>query len=114
MATVIVKDRLSKGDFERAKEDYQSYIKITVDLKRKIIALGGEYHADAERLLLKGGSKQKDIWGGGVDLEEKRIETNAIINLRPGENESTEILDERVRKKFIRIVKRILKGYVKQ
>ena len=106
MATVIVKDRLSKGDFERAKEDYQSYIKITVDLKRKIIALGGEYHADAERLLLKGGSKQKDIWGGGVNLKTQVIDYNSLINTKPEyDNPSQEILSLEIRKIFERILK---------
>lgn len=112
MAIVIVKDRVSRKEFEKAKEDYQTYIKITVDLKKEAVALGGEYHADAEALLLKQGSKQKNIWGGGVNLETKRIETNAIINLRPRENESAEILDKKIRKKFIKIIKKVLKGYV--
>lgn len=112
-AIVTVKEKLLKEDFEKAREDYESYIKITLDLKKEIVALGGEYHADAERLLLEQGCQQKDIWGGGVNLEERRIETNAIINLRSGQNESTEILDEKIREKFIAIVKRVLRKYVK-
>lgn len=112
MAIVIIKDKISRGEFEKARKDYKTYIKITVDLGNETVALGGEYHADAESLLLEQGSKQKDIWGGGVNLEEKRIETNAIINLKPGKNESPEILDERIRKKIIKIVKRVLKEYV--
>lgn len=113
MAIVLVYDKVSKEDFEKAREDYENYIKITLDLKKEIVALGGEYHADAEQLLLAQGSKQKDIWGGGVNLEERRIETNAIINLRPRQNESTEILGKEVREKFIKIVKKVLKDYVK-
>lgn len=112
MAIVVVKGRASRKDLKKAREDYKTYIKITLDLENETVALGGEYHADAEALLLEQGSKQKDIWGGGINLEEKRIETNAIINLRPGKNESPEILDERIRKKFIKIVKRVLKEYV--
>lgn len=112
MAIVIVKDKVSKEDFEKAKEDYQTYIKITIDLENKIVALGGEYHADAEKLLLAKGSKQKDVWGGGVNLETKQIETNAIINLRPGKNDSPEILDGKTRKKFIKIAKKVLKDDV--
>jgi len=113
MAIVIVKEKISKQDFKKAREDYEIYIKITLDLKKETIAFGGEYHADAEKLLLEQGSKQKDIWGGGFNLEEKRIETNAIINLRSGRNESTEILDQEVRKKFIKMVKKILGKHVK-
>lgn len=112
MGIIIVENKLSKSDFKKAKEYYHTYIKVTVDLKRKIVALGGEYHAEAEALLLEQGSKQKDIWGGGFNLEEKRIETNAIINLRPRQNESAEILAPKIRKKFINLVKTIFKDYV--
>lgn len=112
MAIIIVKDTFSKEDFQKAREDYESYIKLTVDIQRRIVALGGEYHTDAEKLLLGQGSKQEDIWGGGINLEIKQFETNAIINLRPGKNESTEILDPKIREKFLVIAKRILKEYV--
>lgn len=114
MAIVIVKDKLERIDFEKAKEDYQTYIKITLDLKKEIVVLGGEYHADAEKLLLDQGSLQKNIWGGGVNLETKQLETNAIINLRPGENDSPEILDPKKREKFLKIAKEVLRDYVKQ
>lgn len=112
MAIILVEDRPSKEDFQKTKEDYESYIKLTIDIERQMVALGGEYHADAERLLLDEGSKQENIWGGGVNLETKQFETNAIINLRPGKNDSTEILDPKTREKFLMIAKRVLKGYV--
>ncbi len=112
MAIVIVQKKLTLKEFNQAREDYQSYIKITIDLIKKKVALGGEYHADAEKLLLESGSKQENIFGGGFNLELKKFETNAIINLRSRKNESTEILDEEKRKKFLIIAKRILKNYV--
>jgi len=46
-----------------------------------------------------------------LNLETRNFETNAIINLRKG-NDSTEILDPETRKKFLRIAKRVLKDYV--
>ncbi len=112
MAVVLVKNQLSQADFQKAQEDYQSYIKITVDIDRGVAALGGEYHADAEKVLLENGSSQSNIWGGGLNLETKQFETNAIINLRPRKNESTEILDLQIRNKFLTICKRILENYV--
>lgn len=111
MAIIIVKDELNQADFKKAKEDYRTYIKITLDLEKAIVALGGEYHADAEKLLLDQGSRQEDIWGGGFNLETKQFETNAIVNLRPGKNSSTEILDIKIRKKFLRIAKKVFKDY---
>jgi len=113
MAVVIVKNKLSEKDFQEAKKDYQSYIKLTIDIEQEIIALGGEYHADAEKILLEQGSKQGDIWGGGLNLETKQLEANAIINIRPGRNESAEILEPKIREKFFEIAKKFLGKYVK-
>jgi len=113
MAIIIVEGKLSKKDFQKAREEYQGYIKLTIDIKRQKVALGGEYHADAEKKLLDQGSKQENLWGGGVNLETKQWETNAIINLRSGKNDSTEILDPQTRKKFLKIAKGILRDHVK-
>jgi hypothetical protein len=112
MAIIIGRGPFSKEDFKKAREDYESYIKLTIDLENEIVAMGGEYHADAEKELLERGSTQEDIWGGGINLETKTIETNAIINLRSGTNDSTEILDSSKRDKFLAIAKRILENYV--
>lgn len=113
MPIVIVKEKISHKDFEEALQDYETYIKITADLEREMVALGGEYHADAEERLLAQGSHQDDLWGGGVNLETGQFETNAIINLRAGKNDSTEILDSKRREKFLRLARRILSNYVK-
>jgi hypothetical protein len=48
-----------------------------------------------------------------LNLEIKQFETNAIINLRPGRNDSPEILDPKTREEFLKIAKRFLKDYVK-
>lgn len=113
MAIILTKLSLSPADFEKARQDYSHYIKITIDITKEIAALGGEYHADAEKNLLDQGSKQEDIWGGGVNLETKQFETNAIINLRPPINNSPEILDAKIRNKFLEIAKALLKNYVR-
>ncbi len=113
MPIVVVKDKLSKQEFEEARRDYETYIKITIDLEREIVALGGEYHADAEGLLLAQGARQDDIWGGGVNLETGQFETNAIINLRAGKNDSTEILDSKKRERFLELARKFLVDYVK-
>jgi hypothetical protein len=51
MAIVLVKNTLSLADFQKACKDYQSYLKITIDIEQEAIALGGEYHVDAEKIL---------------------------------------------------------------
>jgi hypothetical protein len=71
---------------------------------------GGELHADGEKLLLSRGSKQDSIWGGGINLEDRLIDTAAVLNLRPRlNNDNLEILDPERREKFIKIVKEFFK-----
>ncbi len=103
MSIVILSKKATSQDLKKASLDYKTYIKITVDIEKEIVAVGGEYHADAEKLLLAQGSLQKNIWGGGADLILKRFEANAMINLRPTQNSSTEILDETIRERFFKI-----------
>lgn len=112
MAIVLVKDKISKEEFQKAREDYKSYIKITADLNSGMVVFGGEYHADAEKLLLGKGAKQENIWGGGFNLEAKQIEANVIINIKPTVNDSPEILDKAIREKFFYLAKKILGKYV--
>ncbi|MFH1840686.1 MAG: DUF5674 family protein [Candidatus Shapirobacteria bacterium] len=112
MAIVLTKNNLSLADFRKACGDYESYLKITIDIEQEITALGGEYHADAEKILLEQGSKQKNIWGGGINLETGQYETMAMVNLRAGRNNSTDILDAQARNKFLKLAQKILQAYV--
>lgn len=78
-------------------------------MEKGILAGGGERHFEGEQALLKEGSNQKDIWGGGLDLETREIDFNSIINLRPNQNNpSRDILSLEVRKKFDKIVQKLL------
>lgn len=90
-------------------EDFDGYIKLVIDIGKKILAGGGKRHFEGEQLLLKQGSKQKDLWGGGLDLASKEIDYNSVINLRPSQNNpSRDILSLETRKKFDNIVKNLL------
>ena len=70
------------------------------------MVIGGEWHADGEKVLLEKGADSKNVWVGGIDLDTKNIDTVALINLRPKQsNFSQEILDKKVRARFVKIVK---------
>ena len=58
-------------------------IKLAVDIRRSVLAGGGEMHADCEQVLLENGSEQDDIWGANWYPDDQRIEFEAIINIRP-------------------------------
>jgi hypothetical protein len=69
-------------------------VKIVVDIRRGLIAIGGELHADAEVLLLEGGSLQADLWGANYM-------PGALINIRPGQgNRSMVVQDPQIAAKI--------------
>ena len=67
-------------------------------MKRKICSAGMDRHFEGEKILLEQGSRQEDIWGGGIDIETKAIDYNSFINIRPTDNNtSNEIQNEILR-----------------
>lgn len=106
MALIIVNKKLTKKEVDAARQDYPEYIKITADIDKEIVIIGGEYHADAEKILAeKFASKRSFIWGGGYNITTGNFEVNAILNLKPGINDSTDILDPEARSLFLNLVK---------
>jgi hypothetical protein len=66
---LIVRSKIDPQARQKVSEDLKGYIKIVVDVRRAILAAGGEKHVDAERLLLEDGSRQEDLWGAGLDKD---------------------------------------------
>ncbi len=101
---ITKKEPFIKEELEKLKEQFDTYIKTVIDVKRKICSAGANRHFESEKILLKKGSKQKDLWGGGIDTETKIIDYNSFINIRPQDkNPSNEILDVNMRQKFERL-----------
>ena len=63
---------------------------------------------DGEQLLLKDGSRQDDLWGAGLDLETNEMDFDSMINLRPLQNTSREILDQNIREQVERVARSFL------
>jgi len=42
---------------------FKDMVKYVVDVRTRVVAIGGDLHADAEQLLLAQGSRQADLWG---------------------------------------------------
>lgn len=88
-------------EIEKLKEVFDVYIKTVIDIEKKICSAGCDRHFESEQLLLQQGSKQDNIWGGGIDLESKIIDYNSFINIRPTQNNtSNEIQNEELRNKY--------------
>lgn len=106
---LVISKKATKEEIGKMAQDFEGYVKVVVDIDKEILAGGGKRHADAEQTLLENGSRQDNLWGGGLDLETKEIDYNSIINLRPTQNNpSRDILSENIRKKFDTIVKKLL------
>lgn len=103
---ILVGEKVTDEQIKLAGEDYfGEYIKIVVDVETGAMAIGGEWHADGEKILLENGSKQVNLWGGGLRLANKQIDFNSLINTRPNLNNSQEILEPKTREKFETLVK---------
>lgn len=106
---IVIDKPATKNQIKKMLSGFGNYIKVVVDVEKKRLAGGGELHVDCEKVLLESGSRQEDLWGGGVAWEEKRVEFNSLTNIRPKQgNSSQEILDPLRRKKFAKIVKKLL------
>lgn len=107
---LIVRQKANEDILKKVAEDLDGYVKVVVDTKRKILSAGGKLHTDGEKLLLEDGSKQADLWGGGIDFETKEIDFDSMINLRPAQcNSSREVLEHSIRKEIETIIRGLLK-----
>jgi hypothetical protein len=86
------------------------YIKLAVDVKRRVIAGGGYFHADGEGELLADGSRQEDIWGVSWSPYTKEILYESMVNLRPRQNRSAQILDPEIRAQVSSVIDQLLGG----
>ncbi|MDP2861017.1 MAG: DUF5674 family protein [bacterium] len=100
----------TKEEIFKLRELFDVYIKTVIDLEKKICSAGCDRHFESEKILLDQSSKQKDLWGGGVDLETLIVDCNSFINIRPRQNNtSSEIQDQNLREKFEELTKYFFK-----
>ena len=106
----IIRKKADEDTIKKVAEDIGGYVKVVVDVKRGILAAGGELHVDGEKLLLDDGSRQVDLWGGGIDLESDEVDFDSLINIRPIQgNTSREVLDQKIRKEMETVIHKLLK-----
>lgn len=100
---VVVDRRIDPVELRRIVALYfGDMVKIVIDVRRRVAAVGGELHADAEQVLLAQGSAQADLWGANYFPgrgPDRCIEYTALINIRPSQdNRSMEIQDAETRR----------------
>lgn len=98
---------------EVAEKRFGDMVKAVVDIEKKIIAIGGELHADEEQVLLEQNSKQHNLWGINIYPEKTGddfIEFDSMINIRPRQNNrSRGVEDKDIQGKIIDIVQSLVK-----
>ncbi len=95
---------------EKLKEQFDVYIKTVIDVQRKICVAGMDRHYEGEEILLKDGSKQSNLWGGGIDINSQDIDFNSFINIRPNDaNTSNEIQSIVIRQLYTELTKYFFK-----
>jgi Protein of unknown function (DUF5674) len=65
-------------------------------------------HSDGEAVLLDNGSQQQDIWVASWNPISREISYESMVNLRPCQNRSMEILDRLIREQVQEIIHRLL------
>jgi hypothetical protein len=76
---------------------FHDLVKGVVDLRRQVLMLDADMHADEEAALLAEGSAQADLWG--INLypglpESDWLEFDSMINLRPSSGNRTRGVDD--------------------
>ena len=97
---------------ELAQHTFGDMNKCVADVKRGLLAVDAELHADLERLLLEDGSAQEDLWGFNLWVGEEGedfIEFDSLINIRSWQgNPSRDVKDPEVREAIKSIVDKFI------
>jgi len=108
---VLLSKKATDIELSAMQEVYSGFIKIAVDIRRKVLVGGGEMHSDCESVLLEDGSQQEDIWGANWYPVEQLVEFESLINIRPTQgNRGIVIQDEQIRQAVAAITEELLGG----
>ncbi len=98
MRTATEEDPIPLDELRRlAGGRFGDLIKAVIDVKRQIMIVDADLHADQEAELLATGSRQTDLWGINFypDLPESEwLEFDSMINVRPSSGNRSRGIDE--------------------
>ena len=105
----ILRQPISREELKLiAQNTFGDMVKCVADVRRNLLAIDADLHADLERLLLDEGSDQADLWGFNLwvnEVGDDFVEFDSLINIRSWQgNPSRDILDQDVREAIKRIV----------
>ena len=107
----LLNSRATKRQIEEMLQTLETYIKLAVDVEMGVLAGGGALHADCEAVLIEDDSQQQNIWGADWIPETQEVRFEALINIRPRQNNrSMTIQDAAIRQRVEQIVRSLLEG----
>lgn len=109
----IITKKLSKEELKNiVRENFETMVKVDIDVKLEILAVGGEWHSEGDELLCKNGSSREDVWGVNFypwNPPEKRVEYASLINIKPAfGHRDMEIKDKDMKEKIHLIIEKLL------
>ena len=110
----ILAAAIKKSDLKNAENLLNGeMVKAVVDVKKELLALDAEMHADLEQLLLENGSNQDGLWGINLWFDEDGedfIEFDSMINIRPRQgNRSRDVANPEIREERKQVVAKWIK-----
>ena len=107
----IIEKQIKKTDLIKDSSNFidENAIKAVVDVKRGIMAVDSPMHYECEQLLLENGSRQEDLWGINLYLDEddvdNLVEFDSMINIRPAQgNRSRSVEDLKTQEEIKAVV----------
>ena len=101
----ILSEAIPLGEVSALLGSYGDFVKAVVDVSSRVMALGGELHADDEAILLDRGSRQEDLWGINLypsDGQDDWIEFDSMINIRPRQGNRSRGVEDQATRRLIR------------
>ncbi len=107
----ILRQKVTRQQVDEMMQELGTFIKQAVDIQRNILARGGAMYADCESLLLQDGNNQADIGGADWIPSIQKVEFDALINIRPNQqNFSMAIADQNIRQRVEVVARQFLEG----
>ena len=107
----LITEKVTSEHMREMLETLQTYIKLAVDVRRRVVAGGGGMHADCEAVLLSDGSSQNDVWGADWIPDTREVRFESLINIRPKQgNKSMTIMDPTLRATIESIIRQQLEN----
>ena len=107
----ILTGQATPQQMQEMLEELKTYIKLAVDVRRRVVAGGGALHADCQAALLEDSSDQVDVWGADWIPASREVKFESLINIRPKQqNRSMTVGDAQLRATIETVVRERFEG----